>query len=584
VNHDSNDWTRRRFVQGVAAGALLAGLPRRASASAAGAAPLSGTEFDLSIAQTPVNFTGRARLATTVNGGLPGPLLRWREGDTVTIRVTNRLTAPTSIHWHGIILPADMDGVPGLSFPGIPPGETFTYRFTLNQSGTYWYHAHSGFQEQLGLFGAIVVEPRASTAQRADAEHVILLSDWTDTDPARIYRTLKLQSDAYNYNKRTVADLVRDAREQGLDNALAERRMWGRMRMTPTDLLDVSGHVYTYLINGVTPADNWVGAFEPGQRLRLRLINAAAMSIFDVRIPGLKLSVVAADGQDVEPVSVDELRIAPAEIYDLLVEPRDQAYTLFAQSMDRTGFARGTLSPRAGLQAEVPAMDAPPLLNMVDMGMAHAAAAGGDDAAGAAGHAGNAGHAAHAGHAMPAAAAPPAPLRLGPTVDAVAASTRTNLDDPGVGLRGNGRRVLTYADLRTRGGPLDVRAPARDIELHLTGHMSRYIWSFNGQKFNEAEPLRLTLGERVGLVLINDSMMTHPIHLHGMWSELLTPAGEFQVRKHTVVVQPAQRIRLAVTAGAPGSWAFHCHLMFHMEAGMFRIVRVEPGAAPGGGA
>jgi FtsP/CotA-like multicopper oxidase with cupredoxin domain len=546
--------SRRGFVQGLAAGGLLSGAMRgvaSATATTAGAAELTGTEFDLTIDELPVNFTGKRRMATAVNGRVPGPLLRWKEGDTVTIRVTNRLKAPTSIHWHGMIVPAGMDGVPGLSFDGIAPGETFTYRFAVNQAGTYWYHSHSRFQEQVGLYGPIIIEPRHGEHHRADVEHVILLSDWTDADPEHIYRTLKLQSDSYNYGKRTVKDFVRDASEQGYANARAERKMWGAMRMTPTDLLDVSGAVYTYLMNGTTPSGNWTGTFEQGQKVKVRVINGSSMSIFDLRIPGLKFRVVAADGQNVEPVEVDELRIAPAEIYDLLVEPvESRAYTVFAQALDRSGFARGTLAPRAGMQAEVPSMDARALLSMPDMGMG-----------------------------MEHESTPP---DFGPTVDAVASSTQSRLDDPGVGLRDNGRRVLTYADLHTLGGALDTRPLGRTIELHLTGHMARYIWSFNGQKFSESEPLRLTLGERVRIVLINDSMMIHPIHLHGMWSELLTPEGEFLVRKHTVMVQPGQRIALAVNADAPGAWAFHCHLIYHMEAGMFREVRVEPAAVSGG--
>lgn len=513
---------------------------------------LTGTEFDLTIDELPVNFTGKRRTATAVNGRVPGPLLRWKEGDTVTIRVTNRLKSPTSIHWHGMILPAGMDGVPGLSFDGIAPGATFTYRFTVNQSGTYWYHSHSRFQEQVGLYGPIIIEPRGGEHHPADIDHVMLFSDWTDADPEHIYRTLKLQSDAYNYGKRTAMDFARDARAMGYANARADRKMWGAMRMTPTDLLDVSGAVYTYLLNGATPAGNWTGTFEPGQKIKLRIINGSSMSLFDLRIPGLSLTVVAADGQNVEAVTVDELRIAPAEVYDVVVEPQDsRAYTVFAQALDRSGFARGTLAPRAGLQADVPSMDARSLLSMQDMGM---------------------------GHPMDGVGVESAPPDFGPAVDAVALQTSSRLDDPGVGLRDNGRRVLTYADLRTVGGSLDPRPPGRTIELHLTGHMARYIWSFNGQKFSESEPLRLTLGERVRIVLINDSMMIHPIHLHGMWSELLNPEGEFLVRKHTVMVQPAQRITLAVNADAPGAWAFHCHLLYHMEAGMFREVRVEAAA------
>jgi CopA family copper-resistance protein len=615
--------SRRRFVQGLAGGALLLSSARNFSwgAEDRSRSALVGPNFDLTLTETPVNFTGRPRVATAVNAQVPGPLLRMRQGDVVTIRVTNRMRARSSIHWHGFILPADMDGVPGLSFPGIPAGETFTYRFKVNQSGTYWYHAHSGFQEQTGLYGPIVIERAAGERHASDREHVVLISDWTDEDPERIYAKLKKQSDYYNYHKRTVRDFFADARARGVKETLADRRMWGEMRMDPTDLADVNGTTYTYLMNGFTPSGNWTGLFRRGERVRLRLINGSSMSFFDVRIPGLKLTVVAADGQDVEPVTVDELRIGTAEVFDVIVEPKDdRAYTLFAQAMDRSGYARGTLAPRPGMTADVPPLDAPQLLTMSDMGMAHAghgamsgmgAARAGREAMSDAGAA-HAGHEAmsgagsartshgavagtdhaartatlasadqsatshqHAGaqHAASKASAH-APAHFGPTVDSVAAQTSSRLDDPGPGLRNNGRRVLTYADLHTLGGPIDRRGAGREIDLHLTGHMERYIWSFNGRKFSEAEPLRFNHGERLRIVLVNDSMMTHPIHLHGMWSELEAEDGSFLVRKHTVSVRPAQRLSYLVTADALGRWAYHCHLAYHMEAGMFREVVV----------
>jgi CopA family copper-resistance protein len=290
------------------------------------------------------------------------------------------------------------------------------------------------------------------------------------------------------------------------------------------------------------------------------------MSIFDVRIPGLKLTVIAADGQDVEPVSVDELRIATAETYDVIVEPNDdRAYTIFAQSIDRSGYARGTLTPQPGMVAEVPALDPRPLLSMSDMGMAHdmGSMSGSDHSA--MGHGGGGATTTAIRHAA---------TEGGPSVDMLVEQVSTGLDHPGVGLQDNGRRVLSYADLHTIGGPIDRREPGREIELHLTGHMERFMWSFNGEKFSEAEPLRFNLGERLRITLVNDSMMTHPIHLHGMWSEIENPHGEFQVRKHTVMVNPAQRISYAVTADALGRWAYHCHLLYHMEAGMFREVEV----------
>jgi FtsP/CotA-like multicopper oxidase with cupredoxin domain len=542
--------SRRRFMQGLGGGVLLLG-GGPWSRGAAAVRELVGPNFDLTIDELPVNFTGAARRAIAVNGQVPAPLLRMRQGDEVTIRVTNRLRETTSIHWHGFILPADMDGVPGLSFDGIAPGSTFTYRFKVNQSGTYWYHSHSRFQEQVGLYGPIVVERRGGERHAADREHVLLLSDWTDRDPEHLYATLKRQSDYYNFNKRTVGDFLADVRARGWDAARTEQRMWNSMRMDPTDLADAGGHVYTYLLNGITPAGNWSAAFTPGERVRLRIVNGSSMSFFDLRIPGLPLTVVAADGQDVEPVTVDELRIGTAEVYDVIVSPRDAAYTIFAQSMDRSGFARGTLAPRAGLAAEVPALDSPVLLGMDDMGMHHA----GMD------------------HSQM------SPIRHAPTenspiVDMQAAMAMPRLDDPGVGLRNNGRRVLTYADLATLGGPIDARDAAREIELHLTGHMERYIWSFNGQKFSDAAPLPLRHGERLRVTLVNDTMMTHPIHLHGMWSEVTDARGAFRVRKHTVSIQPAQRLSYLVTADALGRWAYHCHLLYHMEAGMFREVVV----------
>ncbi|NID16692.1 copper resistance system multicopper oxidase [Luteibacter yeojuensis] len=551
--------SRRRFIQGLIVAGVGAGLgvvrPAVATASMPRMRELSGSEFDLNIGRSAVDFTGRARTAVTVDGGVPGPVLRWKEGDMVSLLVRNGLDVTSSIHWHGLIVPADQDGVPGLSFDGIPAGGSHTYRFAVRQSGTYWYHAHSRFQEQSGLYGAIVIEPRDGERYPADREHVVLISDWSDEDPERIYANLRSRSGMYNYGRPTLADFLRDARAKGFDDAMAMRRMWNRMRMDPTDLADISAASYTYLVNGNTPAANWTGLFRPGERVRLRLINGSSNSIFDLRVPGLRLRVIAADGQDVLPVEVDELRLSAAETYDVLVEPtEDRAYTIFAQSIDRSGYARATLAPRTGMSAAVPSLDTRRRLAMRDM-MGSMAEDSGDHGA-----------MAMASHAR---------TEYGPGVDMRVDMPRTNLDDPGVGLRERTHRVLTYADLRTVGGALDPREPARTIELHLTGNMERYAWSFDGLKFSQAKPMHFRQGERLRLRLVNDTMMNHPIHLHGMWSEVESPGGAFQVRKHTVNVQPAQQVSYAVTADNPGHWAFHCHMLYHMEAGMFREVVVS---------
>ena len=573
--------SRRTFVQGLGAGALAAASAGRGAWAVPGYQPavLSGTQFDLVVGATPVNFTGKPSIAYTVNGRLPGPILRWREGTTVTLRVTNRLPVQTSIHWHGIIVPFHMDGVPGISFPGIAPGQTFVYRFPVRQSGTYWYHSHSLLQEQNGPLGALVIEPAAPDRIRSDRDYVVMLNDWTDLDPERIFRILKKHSDYFNFNELTLPDFVRDASMLGLRGALQARRMWDRMRMSPRDVIDVSGFAYTYLMNGVTPAGNWTALFKPGERVRLRFINGSANSYFDVRIPGLRLRVVSADGQDVDPVDVDEFRMGVAETYDVIVQPTDdRAYTIFAQSIDRTGYARGTLATRPGQEAELPAMDPVPTLTMADM--MGAAAQSGHEMSGMQGmQQGGKSDTNMEGMKM-------SGMEMRGTVEAHHARTeyhnpgvdmhvdwpRTNLDDPGVGLRNNGRRVLTYADLRSVAGPTERRTPQRQIELHLTGNMERFIWSFDGVRFADARPVHFKLNERLRIVLVNDTMMNHPIHLHGIFSELENPAGEVIARKHTINVQPAQRLTYALTADNPGRWAYHCHLLYHMEAGMFREV------------
>ncbi|MHC8403579.1 copper resistance system multicopper oxidase [Pseudomonas sp. TMB3-21] len=572
--------SRRTFVKGLAAAGILGGLglwrtPVWAITSPGEAHVLAGTDFDLFIGETPVNITGNPRTAMTINGGLPGPLLRWREGDTVTLRVRNKLNADTSIHWHGILLPANMDGVPGLSFHGIEPGGMYVYQFKVRQNGTYWYHSHSGLQEQSGVYGPLVIDAREPEPFQYDRDYVVMLTDWTDEDAVGLMQTLKKQSDYYNYNKRTVGDFIHDVSEKGWDSTVADRKMWAEMKMNPTDLADVSGATYTYLMNGQSPDMKWTGIFRPGEKLRLRFINGSAMTYFDIRIPGLKMTVVAADGLHVKPVSVDEFRIAVAETFDVIVEPTQDAYTLFAQSMDRTGYAWGTLAVKRGVSAPIPPLDPRPLVTMDDMGMGgmdHGSTGGdmtGMDHSQMAGmdHSGMAGMGEMQSH--------PATESNNPLVDMQAMTTSPKLDDPGLGLRDNGRRVLTYSDLRSTFEDPDGRDPGRTIELHLTGHMEKFAWSFNGVKFSDAEPLRLKYGERVRIVLVNDTMMTHPIHLHGMWSDLEDENGQFMVRKHTIDMPPGSRRSYRVTADALGRWAYHCHLLYHMEMGMFREVRVE---------
>ena len=561
-------------------GAVLGVLPATGSVfgqqtTQHGTAPaLSGTEFNLEIAETPVNFTGMPQMATSINGSIPGPTLYWREGDTVTIRVTNRLRESTSIHWHGMILPYQMDGVPGISFPGIAPGETFTYRFTVKQHGTYWYHSHSGFQEMTGVYGAIVIAPRAGEIHQVDRDYPVLLSDWTDDDPMEVFRKLKNMGDYYNLNRPSFQSFYQDVSRMGLTSALEKRQMWNQMRMNPTDLSDLSAGTLTFLMNGQTPNGNWSGIFQPGERVRLRFINGTGNTFYDVRIPGCKLQVIQSDGINIHPVSVDEFRFGPGETYDVIIEPEDEACTIFAQSMERTGYASGTLTSRAGLTAPVPAVDPPQWLSMTDMmgAMSTGMMAG-------AGHAMPMDHSQHGASAtMPMPASAPvvrhASSEYGASTDMLVNTPRTNLDDPGIGLRDNGRRVLTLADMHALDEFTDRREPGRDIELHLTGNMERYTWSVDGLEFGQSTPIHFRFGERLRVILHNDTMMTHPMHLHGVWSELESPTGELLTRKHTLAVQPAQRISFQVTADALGRWAWHCHLLFHMDAGMFREVLI----------
>jgi CopA family copper-resistance protein len=581
---------RRRFMQGAAAAGALSLVPWPLRHALAAPAPvLSGTEFALTIEPVPVTINGRAATATGVNGQLPAPILRWREGDTLTLAVTNRLSEPSSIHWHGVRTPSPMDGVPGLSFRGIAPGETFVYRFPVHQSGTYWYHSHTMFQEQTGLYGAIVIEPKGGYPQAFDRDYVVLLSDWSFEQPETIVSNLKFQSDYYNYGQRTLGTFIEDAEKKGLAATAADRLDWGKMRMSPTDILDVSGATYTYLINGQAPANNWTALFRPGERVRLRFINASSMSIFDVRIDGLPMMVVQADGNDVQPVTVDEFRISVAETYDVIVQPKaDRAYTLFVQPEDRSGYARGTLAPRPGMAAPIPPMDPRPMRTMADMGMGsmqqgsmsgmktdQGSMPGMDHAATPGMNHGSMQSMPRDQGSMSGMEASPEAKKLSGSVgvDNVAMMPTERLQSAGEGFP-PGRRVLTYADLRALKPGTDPRPPSHEITLHLTGNMERFIWGFDGKKFSEAGPIELKRGDRVRFVLINDTMMEHPIHLHGLWSELENGHGEFRPYKHTINVKPGEKLSYLVTADAPGRWAYHCHLLYHMETGMFREVHV----------
>ena len=527
---------------------------------------LSGEDIALTIGNGRFSVGGRTGDAVTINGTVPAPLIRLKQGQDVRISVTNTLSEDTSIHWHGVLLPFQMDGVPGVSFPGIRPGETFVYQFPVRHAGTFWYHSHSNLQEQLGHYGPLIFDPAGPDPVEYDREHIVVLSDWTFMHPHQVMRKLKKEAGYFNYQRQTVAGAI-GARGPEEQMSLSDRLMWKRMRMDPTDIADVTGATYTYLVNGHGPTENWTGLFRSGERVRLRIINASAMTYFDVRIPGLKMTVVAADGQPIHPVSVDEFRIAVAETFDVIVEPSGQdAWTIFAQDTGRTGYARGTLAVREGLRPPVPVLDPRPLLTMADMGH------GGHGEHGAQAAQGD--HGGHGGHGAGMQAHPPAETGH-PLVDMQTHMPEPKLDDPGIGLRDNGRRTLTYADMRSLSEDPDGREPGRTVELHLTGHMHKFAWSFDARKFADAEPLRLNYGERLRIVLVNDTMMSHPIHLHGMWSDLEDGHGGFHLRKHTVDMPPGTRRAFRVRADALGRWAFHCHLLYHMEAGMMREVRVD---------
>ncbi len=578
--------SRRTFVKGIAASALLASSAGQLHARSnilnrQETQELQGNVFYLEINKTAVNITGTPSVATTVNGMLAGPTLRWKEGETVTIHVTNNLDEDTSIHWHGIILPEGMDGVPGISFAGIAPGETFTYQFPVLQNGTYWYHSHSGFQEQTGIYGAIVIDPKERRPYDYSKEYVITLSDWSDEKPSSIYRKLKLSADYYNFKQRTVGDFFSEIKEKGFFTAFNDRKMWNNMRMSDRDISDVTGYTYTFLMNGFSPASHFKALFSSGDKILLRFINSSAMTFFDVRIPGLKMQVVAADGNDVQPVVIDEFRIGVAETYDVIVTPDDdRAYALFAQSIDRSGYALGSLTYDRTVKATVPSMDTMPILTPTDMGMNMSITKDSEyDMSTMNMKMKKPMDHTEMNHNMASMSPPGIPVTPLKSASGVQTAMRAmnpqyRLNDPGVGLRDNGRKVLTYADLKSLRSTKHDRFPQREIVLRLTGNMERYIWSINGIKYEDADPLEFHYGERLRITYINDTMMNHPMHLHGMWSDLETGDDNFLPKKHTVIVQPGAKISFRVNVDAKGSWAYHCHLLYHMSD-MFRKVVVS---------
>ncbi len=545
-------------------------------------APSFAATYDLTVDYVEIDTGTMKTRGIGYNGSSPGPTLRFKEGEDVVINVTNNLDEATSIHWHGLILPYQMDGVPGISFPGIEPGETFTYRIPVSQSGTYWFHSHSGFQEPDGAYGSIIIEPQKREPFKFDREYVVVLKDKHPHSGERILRNLKMMPDYYNRNQRSLGDFIMDVRKNGLGATLSERADWGAMRMMPTDIEDVQGFVG--LINGMSPEQNWTGLFHPEERVRLRFINASAMTYFDVRIPGLEMTVVQADGNNVQPVKVDEFRIAVAETYDVIVQPKDdKAYAIMAESMGRSGYGFGTLAPHEGMRAEMPELrKEAPLLTMADMGMNHGDMGHGDMGQSETGS-GDMGKGDMAGMDHSNMTAMDHSNMAGMDHSAMAMGNRA---DPfyaaGSGLTpkaANGGKFLSYADLKAQ-KPLYADRPAtREIELRLTGNMERYSWSINGVKYEDAEPIRLKYGERVRFKFVNETMMSHPMHLHGMWSILDTGQGKWNPVKHTININPGTTVYSETEVDEPGQWAFHCHLSYHMATGMFRKVVVEGGPA-----
>ena len=584
---------RRAFLSATALGAAGLGLSNLFPAWAQTGSPgllstlpsLTGQDIRLRVAHSPFTVGGRTGHAITLNGVLPAPLIRLKEGQTVRLHVENALEEDTSIHWHGLILPFQMDGVPGVSFPGIKPRSTFTYEFPVKQNGTYWYHSHSGLQEQQGHYGPMVIDPAGVDPVAYDRDHVIVLSDWSFLHPHQIISKLKAEGGYFNRQKQTLAGMLKGGPEEQM--SASERLMWGKMRMDPTDIADVTGGTYTYLINGHGPRENWTGLFRPGERVRLRIVNAGAMTIFNVRIPGLTMTVVSADGQNVRPVAVEEFQIGAAETYDVIIQPaEDRAYTFVAESIDRSGMGRATLAPRLGMSAAVPPLRARPTLSMTDMGMGdHGSIAGMDHGGAAGGAMAGMDHGSSASMAgmgmnnmnMRDKSLVPRSVKVGVGVDSIAMAPIDRTGEPGLGLENVGHRVLTYRDLMALTPHPDKRAPTRSVEVHLTGNMERFMWSIDGTKMSEnPEPIRFERNERVRVTMINHSMMTHPMHLHGHFFEVVNGHTGSHPLKHTVNVLPGGKVSFDLTADAPGDWAFHCHLLMHMHAGMMRVVTVRP--------
>ena len=593
MSNDSKTISRRKFLRYTASLGAVAGISSILPAYAfknfnfeKEVLTPSGPKntLDLTIESIPIEIEGKKSKAIGINGKVPGPLIRLKEGEDVLLRVTNNLDEDTSIHWHGIILPFQMDGVPGVSFDGIKPGETFEYKYPVKQNGTYWYHSHSKLQEQLGHYGPMIIDPANEDPVEFDREYPVILSDWTFESPYKVLSKLKKAEGYYNYQQRDLGEFFQDVKKDGFGDAMRNYLSFAKMRMSATDLADITGATYTYLMNGMGPDSNWNALFNKNEKVRLRFINASAGSMFDVRIPGLKMTVVQADGQNVEPTPVDEFRIGIAETYDVIVEPNEEKpFTIFAESLDRSGYARGTLAPREGMEAPVPELRPRPERSMKDMGMKMDMAGMDMDGSMNMEGMGHDGHGDmkmdHSGMSMTNKAAEP--VKHGPDHHGIGAAAIANyqfdrLDEPGIGLGKDGRKVLVYRDLKSLEPNIDKRQPEREVELHLTGNMERYMWSFDGKEFHEVDgPIEFQHNERLRLTLVNDTMMEHPIHLHGMWMELENGNGNYNPRKHTLLVQPAQRISALVTPRDKGRWAFHCHILYHMEMGMFRVVQVS---------